>query len=54
MEGDKAFSGLPYGEKWRLHRRIFHQEFNAKAANKFLEAQLKHTQYANALDLDIY
>lgn len=32
---------LQYGEKWRLHRRLFHQSFRADAARDYLPAQLR-------------
>ncbi|GLB41231.1 putative cytochrome P450 family protein [Lyophyllum shimeji] len=34
---------LPYGEHWRAHRRIFHQEFNATACRRFRPDQLNAT-----------
>ncbi|KAN0084502.1 Cytochrome P450 [Tylopilus felleus] len=30
---------LPYGDRWRLHRRFFHQTFRADAAQRFLPFQ---------------
>ncbi|KAG8213254.1 cytochrome P450 [Butyriboletus roseoflavus] len=32
---------LQYGEKWRLHRRLFHQSFRAEAARDYLPIQLR-------------
>ncbi|KAF8556227.1 cytochrome P450 [Imleria badia] len=32
---------LQYGEKWRLHRRLFHQSFRADAARDYLPTQLR-------------
>lgn len=32
---------LQYGEKWRLHRRLFHQSFRAEAARDYLPTQLR-------------
>ncbi|KAF8121767.1 cytochrome P450 [Boletus edulis] len=32
---------LRYGEKWRLHRRLFHQSFRADAAQDYLPTQLR-------------
>lgn len=31
---------LPYGDRWRSHRRMFHQEFNATASRRFRPDQL--------------
>jgi hypothetical protein len=33
-----------YGDKWRLQRRIIHQEFNKKASYERLDVQVKHAQ----------
>ena len=30
---------MPYGDTWRLHRRIYHQALNAKAAETFRSTQ---------------
>ncbi|KAF9243525.1 cytochrome P450 [Melanogaster broomeanus] len=32
---------LPYGDRWRLHRRLFHQAFNANAALSFRPIQME-------------
>ena len=32
---------LPYGDRWRLHRRLFHQAFNMNAAMTFRPTQMK-------------
>ena len=35
---------LPYGDTWRLHRRIYHQALNAKAAETFQPMQCAKTR----------
>ncbi|KIJ66855.1 hypothetical protein HYDPIDRAFT_108787 [Hydnomerulius pinastri MD-312] len=32
---------LPYGDRWRLHRRLFHQAFNMNAASAFRPIQMQ-------------
>ncbi|KIK96423.1 hypothetical protein PAXRUDRAFT_825949 [Paxillus rubicundulus Ve08.2h10] len=32
---------LPYGDRWRLHRRLFHQAFNMNAASSFRPIQME-------------
>jgi hypothetical protein len=40
---------IPYGDKWRLQRRIIHQEFNksASSVSEKLDIQVKHAQYVS-------
>jgi hypothetical protein len=40
MGWDFAISALPYGQKWRTHRRAFHQMFHADAILKYRPVQL--------------
>ena len=30
---------MPYGDRWRLHRRFFHQTFRLQAVHRFLPYQ---------------
>lgn len=30
---------MPYGDRWRLHRRFFHQTFRVEALQRFLPFQ---------------
>jgi len=46
MDVGKLFAFMRYGETWRLGRRIFQQEFNPKASQKYIQIQMK---YANSL-----
>lgn len=32
---------LPYGDRWRLHRRLFHQAFHLNAVASFRPIQLR-------------
>jgi cytochrome P450 len=41
MGWDFNFALLPYGNLWRTQRRIFHQEFHAKAALRFRPQELQ-------------
>ena len=34
---------LPYGDRWRLHRRFFHQTFGPEAVHRFLPPQHRKT-----------
>ena len=36
---DFNLSGMPYGPRWRRHRRAFWQEFHAGAVTAYLPAQ---------------
>jgi cytochrome P450 len=40
MGWDFATSLMPYGQKWRTHRRAFHQMFRADAVLKYRPMQL--------------
>jgi len=40
MGWDFAIALLPYGQKWRTHRRAFHQMFHANAVLKYRPVQL--------------
>ncbi|OJA14103.1 hypothetical protein AZE42_12964, partial [Rhizopogon vesiculosus] len=42
---------LPYSDRWRLHRRIFHQAFRAEAAPSFRPIQMSnaHNMVLNLL-----
>jgi len=33
---------MPYGNKWKESRRIFHQEFNSHTTANFLDSQIRH------------
>jgi len=35
-------SEMPYGDKWRTSRRMFHQEFNSNSTVKHLDIQARH------------
>lgn len=35
--------GMPYGEEWREHRKMFHQEFNSNAYLRFQDHLKKAT-----------
>ncbi|KAH9926315.1 cytochrome P450 98A3 [Epithele typhae] len=37
---DRMFLVCGYGERWRLHRRVFHESFNIDAVSQFRPAQL--------------
>jgi hypothetical protein len=36
-----AFTAFEYGERWKIHRRLFHESFNIATANKYDEDQRK-------------
>jgi len=38
-----AFTGFEYGEKWRIHRRLFHEFFNVPTVGRYDENQNKTT-----------
>lgn len=40
---DFNLATMPYGEKWRAHRRMIHQKFRPQAALSFLPIQLNAT-----------
>jgi len=42
---DNFVSRMPYGEKWRTSRRMFHQEFNSNTAAKFFDIQSRRCRY---------
>jgi hypothetical protein len=46
---------LNYGDNWRLHRRVFHQEFNKDAVStrEKLDVQVKHTQYVSIRNIEM-
>lgn len=44
MSWDFNFVFMPYGPKWRAHRRCFHQYFNQTAVEKYLPVQLDETR----------
>jgi len=46
MGAGKLFGFNRYGDMWRIGRRIYHQEFNATASQKYIQIQLR---YANSL-----
>ncbi|KAF8512772.1 cytochrome P450 [Gautieria morchelliformis] len=35
---------MPYGDKWRRHRRVIHQKFHPAAATEYQPVQLRHTR----------
>lgn len=41
--GKWAFTIFEYGERWRIHRRLFHEFFNITSADKYDEDQTKAT-----------
>ena len=46
MGNDWNFVLMRYGDWWRMHRKIFHQEFNSGVVSAFYEVQLKYTRWA--------
>jgi len=36
-----AFTAFEYGEKWRIHRRLFHEFFNVATVGRYDEEQKK-------------
>jgi len=42
MKGDDILPLMPYGERWRLNRRIAHDGFKSNTAHKFEDTQIKH------------
>ena len=42
-------SAMKYGDRWRLSRRMFHQEFNSTTAWKVEAAQDKYSRSVNCL-----
>ncbi|KAG2154435.1 cytochrome P450 [Suillus bovinus] len=36
---------LPYSDRWRLHRRIFHQAFRSEAASSFRPIQMRNAHH---------
>jgi cytochrome P450 len=44
MGWDFDIPDMPYGTKWRRHRRAFHEHFHANAVHKYLPIQVKETQ----------
>ena len=39
--GEWAFSAFEYGDKWRIHRRLFHEFFTAATVDRYDEDQKK-------------
>jgi len=35
MGADWSLGFLPYGNRWRIHRRLFHKFFNVSAVERF-------------------
>ncbi|KAF8525402.1 cytochrome P450, partial [Gautieria morchelliformis] len=44
MGWDWLVTFMPYGEKWRRHRRTIHQHFHPDAATRYEPVQLRHTR----------
>lgn len=44
MAWDFSFGHLPYGQKWREHRRIFHQYFNQNAVKDYQSLELNEVR----------
>ncbi|KAJ8583378.1 cytochrome P450 [Rhizopogon salebrosus TDB-379] len=47
-----SFAFAPYGDQWRLHRRVFDQTFRPESANKFRPMQIRraHEMIVNMID----
>lgn len=43
MGWDVIFAFMPYGERWRQHRKLFYQEFNATAALRYQPQEISAT-----------
>ncbi|KAG2093343.1 cytochrome P450 [Suillus discolor] len=41
---DYSTTFLPYSDKWRLHRRIFHEAFHLKAVSSFRPIQIRNAR----------
>ena len=39
------FSLMHYGDLWRAHRKLFHQEFNSGAVSAYHDVQLKYARW---------
>src|ERR1700761_9164570 len=51
MGNDWNFVLTGYGHRWRMHRKMFHQEFNSGAVTAFHDIQLKYARYVPLLFL---
>ncbi|THH33282.1 hypothetical protein EUX98_g930 [Antrodiella citrinella] len=44
MNWDFNLALIPYGNKWRIHRRMFHQEFHTSIVKKYWPVQLDYAR----------
>lgn len=44
MKNDWNIAFMRYGDRWRLHRKIFHQEFHSGAVSSFHGVELKYAR----------
>ena len=44
MGADWFFGQMRYGDKWRWHRKAFHQHFSTTAATAYRDIETKHTR----------
>ena len=44
MGADWFFGQMRYGDKWRWHRKAFHQHFSMTAATAYRDIETKHTR----------
>lgn len=54
MGFDWSFALMRYGQRWRRHRRTFHQYFHPTASIAYHDIQYKHTRLVDPLSLDIW
>ena len=41
---DKNYGVMPYGQRWRQHRRLFWQHFNVRAISVYQQTQTETTR----------